>query len=398
MNSNSSFAQQFKNIDRLLSLTRQYWQIMPFEHLDLPWSQNQRLREFLQLLSVKEMERLDLDDVALRQKLTIVLGETLDIIEPLPCSEVSLPSVAPWFKAGIKGRKWQQIERFSATIPSRNTPILEWCAGKGHLGRVISYVQQREVVSLEWQQSLCQQGGELASKHKIRQSFVHADVFSSDINNLLSSHQHAVALHACGDLHIQLIKRASRCSTNELSVAPCCYHLIAGDTYQPLSKLAQLSDLHLSKQDLSLSMAQTVVASARERKHRATEVAWRLAFDILQRKLTGVDQYLSLPPIRQSILTGSFEQFCEWACDKKFLIKPALFDYTGLERQGWQRRELNARIEVVTHAFRELLERWLLLDRVLFLEQAGYQVSLSQFCPRQVTPRNAMIYAQRITE
>ena len=37
----------------------------------------------------------------------------------------------------VPGRKWQQIEAFGAALTFTQTPAhwLDWCAGKGHLGR-----------------------------------------------------------------------------------------------------------------------------------------------------------------------------------------------------------------------------------------------------------------------
>ncbi|WP_413700062.1 hypothetical protein ACLKMH_22685 [Psychromonas sp. KJ10-10] len=43
-----------------------------------------------------------------------------------------------WLQTGIKGRKWSQITAFAEQINTLN-PIVEWCAGKGHLGRLISW-------------------------------------------------------------------------------------------------------------------------------------------------------------------------------------------------------------------------------------------------------------------
>ena len=93
------------------------------------------------------------------------------------------------------------------------------------------------------------------------------------------------------------------------------------------------------------------------------------------------------------MLVGTFDDFCQWACDKKGLALVDKSIFAHYQQRGWQRRELNSRIELVTHAFRQLLERWLLLDRILFLEQHGYRVNLSEFCAHEITPRNAFIDA-----
>ncbi len=393
MPSKLSFTEQFQQIDSLLRKTRSYWQIRPFEHLQFPWPENSALCHYASGLSSGQIEKLDVDDKRLRQVISPLIGTNLDIIEPLPCLNSLKVDAPTWLKAGIKGRKLQQIESFCALTLDTKSPVLEWCAGKGHLGRLIAFTQQRSVTSVEWQQQLCADGELLSLKHKLNQRFRPGDVLSDEVDGLLQSKQHAIALHACGDLHIALLTKAVLAKTQRITIAPCCYHLIDGQDYQKLSQQAQSSELQLQRSDLSLSMQQTVVAGQRQQRHRATEVAWRLAFDLLQRDIRQQNHYLPLPSIRQSMLVGTFDDFCQWACDKKglVLVDKSILDH--YQQRGWQRRELNSRIELVTHAFRQLLERWLLLDRILFLEQHGYRVNLSEFCAHEITPRNAFIDA-----
>ena len=388
-----NFVEQFQQINALLTKTRQYWQILPFSHLSLPWENNQPLLDFLSTLSAEQVATLDGDDLLLRDTLAPYLGIDCDFFSSLDLRAAAVTEVPSRLKSGIKGRKWQQIERFSAIVPQSSAELLEWCAGKGHLGRLIGYQQQRAVTSIEWQQSLCHAGQQLSDKFKIKQVFVQGDVLSSTSHLLIKPQQHIVALHACGDLHVALLKQAATIKPQALFIAPCCYHLINNESYQPLSRAAKASQLNLNKADLSLSIQKTVVAGQRERNHSATEVAWRLGFDLLQRQLTNTDKYLAVPSIRQSMLSGSFKDFCIWACSKKSLLLTADIDFDYFEQAGWQRRTIIKRIELVTHAFRQLLERWLILDRVLYLQEHGYQVELLNFCETAITPRNAMIIA-----
>ncbi|MEC8139802.1 MAG: methyltransferase, partial [Pseudomonadota bacterium] len=51
------------------------------------------------------------------------------------------------------------------------------------------------------------------------------------------------------------------------------------------------------------------------------------------------------------------------------------------------------RVELVRHVFRRAIEVWLVLDRALYLQQQGYQVTVSTFCEKQLTPRNILIQA-----
>ncbi|WP_306295557.1 hypothetical protein [Shewanella algae] len=48
---------------------------------------------------------------------------------------------------------------------------------------------------------------------------------------------------------------------------------------------------------------------------------------------------------------------------------------------------------MAAHLFRPIIERYLLLDRVCFLLEAGYRVQLGAFCEQATTPRNALIHA-----
>jgi hypothetical protein len=54
------------------------------------------------------------------------------------------------------------------------------------------------------------------------------------------------------------------------------------------------------------------------------------------------------------------------------------------------------RISLVQQPFRRCLEMWLVLDKALFLAENGYQVEISQFCSRAMTPRNILIHAVKV--
>ena len=203
--SKNDWSQAFDQIDSLLTKTREYWQISPFEHIDMPWLSNVALQSDLLLLTDDMLDELESSDQKIRQYIEPFIGIKLDILENLPVITKPLKSVPSYFKAGIKGRKWSQISSFEAMLPVNTSSILEWCAGKGHLGRLIGFQRQLPIISLEWQSNLCQQGNLLAKKHEVQQEFIEADAFSSTVSTLLDPSQHVVALHACGALHTTLV-------------------------------------------------------------------------------------------------------------------------------------------------------------------------------------------------
>lgn len=414
----------FKSLDSLLEALKPLWQLVAFECDHLPWQQAfPCLAQTVWQLNDAELDNIDADQDKLVQ--TLLPSLILDIeqsdnpnadklIALLSLLVITLPTSRctaephgqeqtdlAHFSAHIKGRKWQQITAFAEHVNPQQQPhltplpILEWCAGKGHLGRLVAKQQQVQVTSLEWQASLCEQGQAFATQWQLPQRFICADAFAplTSKDKVFFPQQHAIALHACGDLHVRLIKLATEANTQAISISPCCYHLIQHSYYQPLSTQAKASKLKLAKHDLQLPLQQSVIASSKQQALRLQEVAWRLGFDSLQRSIRGINAYLPVPTIKQSQLSGSFADFCAWAAEQKGLTLNNDIDFDAFLQRGITRQRLTKRIDLVAHLFRRALECWLLLDRVCFLQQQGYRVLLSEFCPNSVTPRNALIQA-----
>lgn len=393
-------ASWFNELDVLLAAHQTWWQFRPFHQSQMPWSRLcPGLTDALNSLDDDDIGALDVDMAALVEFVTPWIPSAprllaLSQLPLLPHKPITLPSRADY---QIPGRKLEQILAFISASSDSCAPRLEWCAGKGHLGRLLSLHHQCGVCSLEWQHSLCREGEVLARRQAADQQFVCVDVFDNTVAEYLSAERHVVALHACGDLHTDLITRWNRSAARELTLSPCCYHLTrAKDFYQPLSQVAKQARVRLTKADLSLPLQETVTAGRRERSLRDQQLHWRLAFDLWQRFERGVDEYLPLPTIRAAQLAGSFTEFAlGMAHQKQLSISNPVDDSRWLE-QGLERLKWVRRMELVTHVFRRPLEVWLALDRVLCLEEAGAAVSIGQFCDRRLTPRNIMIRAIRV--
>jgi hypothetical protein len=162
-----------------------------------------------------------------------------------------------------------------------------------------------------------------------------------------------------------------------------------------MSSAAQRSNLQLSLDDLGLPMSETVTAGARVRRQRDTSMARRLGFDLLQRQLRGVDEYLSTPSLPSAWLEKPFAEYCQHLADLKELSTIGAKNWPALEAAGWQRLAQVRNLELLRGLFRRPLELWLLLDRALFLQEQGYSVRLGTFCEASLTPRNILLLAER---
>jgi hypothetical protein len=297
----------------------------------------------------------------------------------------------------VPGRKWQQIEAFASRLSFAVPPKhwLDWCSGKGHLGRRLLQTGQW-LTCLEHDPALVLSGQMLSQRHQLHALHVEQDVLAPDAATLLNADHTPVALHACGDLHVRLIQLASAAGCKQMAIAPCCYNRISLPAYQPVSSVGLRSDLQLSLDDLSLPMSETVTAGARVRRQRDTSMARRLAFDVLQRQVRGVDEYLPTPSLPSAWLDKSFAEYCHHLAALKELSTIGSQDWSGLETAGWKRLAEVRNLELLRGLFRRPLELWLNLDRALFLAEQGYTVRLGTFCETPLTPRNFLLLAERI--
>jgi hypothetical protein len=238
-------------------------------------------------------------------------------------------------------------------------------------------------------------GQTLSQRHQLHALHIEQDVLAVGAASFLKAEHTPVALHACGDLHVRLIRLASAAGCTKLAIAPCCYNRISLSTYEALSSAGRRSDLQLSLEDLALPMSETVTAGARVRRQRDTSMARRLGFDLLQRQLRGIDEYLPTPSLPSAWLDKSFADYCHHLAALKELSTVGVVDWAALEAAGWQRLAEVRNLELLRGLFRRPLELWLVLDRALFLSAQGYAVRLGTFCETSLTPRNFLLLAER---
>lgn len=390
---------RFAALDAFLIEHQALWKPRPFTHLQLPWEASYpELALWLRGRSLEDAENSHnqpgwLDAPEPFASLAAMSLE-LSAVGELPAR--ALEAAGHRLNVDVPGRKWQQIEAFAGCLQFARAPThwLDWCSGKGHLGRRLLQTGQ-QLTCLEYDPALVASGEALSQRHQMHALHVEQDVLAPGAASLLNADHTPVALHACGDLHVRLIQLASAAGCKQLAIAPCCYNRISLNTYRPLSCAAERSDLHLSLDDLALPMSETVTAGARVRRQRDTSMARRLGFDLLQRQLRGVDEYLPTPSLPSAWLDKPFSDYCRDLAALKDLSTVGTPDWTELEAAGWQRLAEVRNLELLRGLFRRPLELWLVLDRALFLIEQGYVVRLGTFCESPLTPRNFLLLAER---
>ncbi len=390
---------RFQALDSFLIAHQPLWRPRPFHYLQLPWEAE--LPELAAWLRRRPLEQADVSNAELWQLAAPApfpalahQAQRLAALGEMPATPATQRPGA--FGVDVPGRKLAQIQAFAShlTFTRRPRHWLDWCSGKGHLGRWLTR-QDQHLTCLEHDPALIESGQTLSRRLGLDAQHIRQDVLAADSAEQLHAGHTPVALHACGDLHVRLLQLASHNGCAQLAVAPCCYNRITGLHYQPLSAVAHTSRLQLSRDDLSLPLSETVTAGARVRRQRDRSMAWRLAFDLLQRQLRGLDEYLPTPSLPSDWFDKPFASFCHDLAALRAVPTPGRQDWQALEASGWQRLAAVRNLELLRKLFRRPLELWLLLDRALYLHEQGYSVKLGTFCDYQVSPRNLLLLAER---
>jgi len=393
----TAFQQHFQALDTWLKAHTRLWQFDTFARLDNPWRDHYpALAEYLTSQIEQPIEEAFYDEVGrLCPELQLSINESHHENRRLSEKRTLTTDLPSYLSTAIKGRKWAQIQAFVAQTPNAESYV-EWCAGKGHLGKLLAFQDNKPVHSLEWQKALCDAGEQDAKRLNLPQTFTHADVLKGEGELALANTHCAVALHACGDLHCELIKQAVIAQTAVVCISPCCYHLTQDELYCPLSQWAKQSQLNLRQADLKLAVKEVATAGAREQRLKQLELTYRLGFDSWQRIARQQDEYLPVPSIQKAILNQGFTAFCHWAAEQKGLTDLIVeTPFEKFEPIGQQRYQQVQKLEAISQLFRPALEYWLVLDRAMYLEENGYHVEIGKFCDKSLTPRNWMIRAER---
>jgi len=386
--------------DRLAALgawlmhTRSIWSPRPFCG-DPPWlARESSLVAWLLARSENDLESLEPSLEVARETIHPRLaalvrdGTTLAQLDPLPVRSSS-PSVARAY--GVPARKWIQLQSFVPRLVPAT--FVDWCAGKGHLGRTIASLWSCAGTALEIDPVLVRAGEALAARERASLDFRSVDVLDPALDTSIVRDRTLVALHACGDLGDRALQVATSASARGFAWAPCCFHR-GREGFTPWSVEGQVLG-QLTKEELRLPTTDETVTSPRSRWQRRTAMAYRLGLDELRAQATGQHAYVSVASVPHSWLSDGFETFCRRMAQQFSVPLPTAPDWDGAERIGRERTARARRLGLVRAAFRRPLEVWLALDRAVWLADQGLEVAVGTFCERPVTPRNVLVSASR---
>ncbi|HHH28124.1 MAG TPA: methyltransferase [Polyangiaceae bacterium] len=393
-------AEQLTEIAAWLARWRAVWSHRPFRQLPAPWeADHPAVSRWLRQLSGVDVARYDDDVAKLTEGPPRLAAWTREgmVLTWTPDAIVAPTDLRERWERGVPGRKRAQIRAFVgalvATLDETPGRWLDWCAGKGHLGRALASTIPAPVTFVERQAALARQASERARTRGLDATHLIADVLRDAVE--APTDGMLVALHACGALGDAAITTTLRAGVRAMALIPCCYHYQPGhERLVARSRAGRRALLDVVPQQLRFATAEEVAAPHRRRRGREREEAFRLALDELLREASGRDVYHHLPPVPRPWLNLPFSAWATRVANAHALSLPVRWDPDRFERRGWERARLARALGLARTPFRRALELWYVLDRALSLADGGYRVQVMTACARRVTPRNVIITAR----
>jgi hypothetical protein len=383
-----------------LTRWREVWAHRPFASMPAPWEHaDPEAAQWLRQLDDAQFDAIAADPTLLSSA-PAPLSEWQSGCEELSRVSVATPRDSELRPRGVRPRKWAQVSALAPllTDAAPGGSWVDWCSGKGHLGRTLAQATARPVRFVERRAALCESAVARATADGVKSEAFACDVLRTTSSEALLVHDGdaVVALHSCGDLGDAALDAADAGGARFVALAPCCYHFRpSSGRLTARTSLGRRFALEIDSMSLRFATAEEVVATPRRRLRRKRVEAYRQGLDILLRQATGEDRYQRVPHVPAAWVDGSFAAFIKRMREQHQLPLPERFDAAEVERRGHQRAQLASRLSLARAPFRRVLELWMVLDRALWLAERGWQVAVEAFCERSVSPRNLLIVAQR---
>ena len=301
-------------------------------------------------------------------------------------------------------KKQHEIKRLAPFVnqfyqEARIEKILDIGGGIGHLAQSLSSHYQLKTASLDMDPVLQQTGIQRNGPDLVEYINVKVDEDDETFKNLLSKNHMTLGLHTCGPLAVHQLKAGAKNHIKGMINFGCCYEKLQKYPQgQNISNEAQASEDRLFFNFFALTLATRAHRKMTEKDHdlKLKVKYYRYAIHMLLHDEYEQKELVTLGNSNPKLYDESFgtyviEQFQRINMPLRHSKVELDEFYADPERQKLLWRMLTS--ELIRNAFGRLMELYLLLDRVLYLEEAGYEVQLLEFFDEPLSPRNLGIVA-----
>ncbi len=301
-------------------------------------------------------------------------------------------------KRGMTPKKVHEIEFISHLFDQKiNTPnIIDIGSGKGLLSAALTHQHPRQSICIDMDQQLQIQGKKRLQKwlpdtlSKIQ--FIHQKIDKNKGIPAPSGETTLIGLHACGNLSSQIIQQAVNQKMTHIINFGCCYHHIRDD--YNLSIHGKQQNLWFSHEALHLAAHAHRLIDANTIQKRTAVKRYRYALHLFLTE----HYHLPFQKVGDGKTADYQRSFATYA--KKFAPQLQGVSDGTLDRYFNQKSTQTTIQDVLSadsirNVLGRLIELYIVLDRCLYLEEKGYEVTLHSCFDRRISPRNLGIIANK---
>lgn len=309
------------------------------------------------------------------------------------------PSLAYQFMTEKKRHEVNQIIgylRDREVLPSESE-IIDFCGGAAYLGRSLALYCDTKVLSIDIDDAL-QRRGEIRAKDlspkSTNLSFTKLNVLDnlSSLIDGFSKGTSTIGVHTCAHLSDAQIEASRQLDASWIFNVSCCYYKTDDMSYA-FSEVSKQSGFKLSKESLLLA-ARGHDTSFESFEFSISVKKYRYLLHVYTKDVLGLD-FVAMGGLSHADYEKPFYEYA------KERIQTVLnLDVPELELQEFSQNETNlqkVQEMIACNTFRtifsRLIEKYIALDRAVYLEELGYQVSLIEIFDRKISPRNLALLA-----
>ncbi len=324
--------------------------------------------------------------------------EYLDSLDEYPSD---MQSLAYQFMTAKKKHEISQVIGFlkgQSLLPA-DGHIVDFCGGAGYLGRILAAYYDSQTISVDFDAELQERGLLRAEKLHLgiggSLKFVKADLLSDleELTCTLPERSSTLGIHTCAHLSDKQFELSLKLKSKWIFNVSCCYFKTEDINYS-YSKVAKDSGFKLSKESL------LVAARGHDSDFESFEYSihvktYRYLLHMYMKDVLGLD-FVSMGGLSKFDYDKTFSEYAHLRLQSVLGLSVRVEELCAFEED--KENQLKLKEMIACNSFRtlfsRLIEKYIALDRAVYLSEQSYKVKLLEVFKAQISPRNIAVFAQ----
>lgn len=316
----------------------------------------------------------------------------------LPKLEASAPSIDKKLLKKINLKKQHEIAIINDQLKEKEIKqITDIGSGAGHLSSILLHGNKRESLCID-QEEKYQEIGKKKFQRDMPELLERLKFQTCSFNRKteLKTGQDSIilGLHACGNLSVDILRKAITSRTGMVLNYGCCFHKL-DPAHLNLSVLSKKVGIRLSNHALTMAAKSYKKLTQKDIEVRSKVKKFRYTLHLFRTDFSNLG-FETLGNANKQDYNGSFSDYAFKYCPDLELStsKEQLERFYSSETVESRVQEI-LNLGIIRSHFARLLEVYIVIDRALYLEENGFNTELLETFSRDLSPRNISLFARR---